>query len=220
MHSWIWVFQLATSVHIIAFVINDSGNHGIQPLGAILRTSRSKKMEIVQRINSPFPRRNYKGDSPCDRMVANSLKQWKKIMLDEAYRREYNWPYRKRHKGGRLDKIQLERRVQAVARWQLLSPIKVNKIFRQIKKLPVMVAMGDLAQRGANRYAVAIYKLIKSALTNAQRMYGDDNVPLAPKFRELTATNGGFIKKPLFRAKGRCDIIRKPKAHIKVVLTV
>ncbi|GFE54952.1 50S ribosomal [Babesia ovis] len=192
----------------------------LPPIGALVRTSRAKKMEIVQEINSPFPRKNYKGDSPCDRMVTNSLRQWRETMLDDAYRREFNWPYRKRHRGGRLDKIQLERRVQAVARWQMLSPIKVNKIFKQIRKLPVMVAMGDLAQRGANRYAVAVYKVIKSALNNAERMYGSDDVPLVPKFRELTATNGGFIKKPLFRAKGRCDIIRKPKAHIKVVLTV
>ncbi|GIX63621.1 50S ribosomal protein L22 [Babesia caballi] len=174
----------------------------------------------VQEINSPFPRKNYKADSACDRMIANSVQQWRKAMLDEAYRREFNWPYRKRHRGGRLDKLQLERRVQAVARWQMLSPIKVNKVFRQIRKLPVMVAMGDLAQRGANRYAVAVYKLIKSALTNAQIMYGKDDAPLVPRFRELSATSGGFIRRPLFRAKGRCDIIRKPKAHIRVVLTV
>lgn len=203
-----------------AFVVPGGAAPRQMCLGALVRTSRAKKMEIVQEINSPFPRKNYKADDPCDRMIKNSIEQWRKVMLDAAYRREFNWPYRKRHRGGRLDKICLERRVQAIARWQPLSPIKVNKVFRQIRKLPVMVAMGDLAQRGSNRYAIAVYKLIKSALTNAQNMYGNDDVPLVPRFRELTATNGGFIKRPLFRAKGRCDVIRKPKAHIKVVLTV
>ncbi|KAK1443776.1 hypothetical protein BgAZ_206520 [Babesia gibsoni] len=211
------LFSLAS---VGAFVAPSYGASRQMSLGALVRTSRAKKMEIVQEINSPFPRKNYKADDPCDRMIKNSIEQWRKVMLDAAYRKEFGWPYRKRHRGGKLDQIRLERRVQAIARYQPLSPIKANKVFRQIRKLPVMVAMGDLAQRGANRYAIAIYKLIKSALTNAQNMYGNDDVPLVPRFLELTATSGGVIKRPLFRAKGRCDIVRKPKAHLKVVLSV
>ncbi|KAK2195479.1 bifunctional Ribosomal protein L22-L17/Ribosomal protein L22-L17 superfamily [Babesia duncani] len=167
------------------------------------------RLEKIHDINSIFPTRKYKAEDACQRMIKNSIENWKKIALDKEYEKEYGLPYLKRHKGGRLDKIVFERKAVAIAKWQPLSPIKVTKILRQIKKMPIMVAMGDLAKRGSNRYAVAIYKVIKSCLANAYRKYASDDPkapPLLPKFKELSATVGGYIKRPLFRARGFSEV--------------
>lgn len=181
-------------------------------------TTLAQKMQKIHNINSVIPIRKYHAEDSCSRMVRNSLKNWRRIALDAEYAKEFDWPYRKRHKGGKQDILVFERKAIAIAKWLLLSPIKLTKVCRQIKKKPVLVALGELAQRGSNPYALAVFKTIKSALANAKVKYKGLN--LVPKFKELSATSGGFIKKPLFRAKGRCDVIRKPKAHLRVVLTV
>ncbi|BAM40360.1 50S ribosomal protein L22 [Theileria orientalis strain Shintoku] len=187
-------------------------------VNSVPRLTISQKMEKIHDINSELPIRRYEADSPEVRMMENTLKQKRQSYLDHLRAEKMGIKVRKRHRGGRMDKLFIGRTASATVKYLLLSPIKLTKILRQIKKMPVLLALGDLAQRGANRYAIAIYKAIKSALFNAKRLYGDET--LRPRFRELSATNGGFIKKPLFRAKGRCDIIRKPKAHLRVVLSV
>lgn len=152
-------------------------------------------------------------------MMENTIKQKQRSYLDALKAKELGIKVRKRHKGGRMDKLMLERTASCHVKYLFLSPIKLTKILRQIKKMPVLLALGDLAQRGSNKYAVAIFKAIKSALFNAKRLYENSEEPLKFRFRELSATPGGVVKKPFFRAKGRCDVIRKPKAHLKVVLS-
>ncbi|AFZ79602.1 50S ribosomal protein L17e, putative [Theileria equi strain WA] len=181
-------------------------------------TNIAQKMEKIHNIGPAIPVRKYHAEDFCSRMIKNSLKNWRRTALDAEYAKEFGWPYRKRHKGGKQDILVFERKAIAVAKWLLLSPIKLAKVCRQIKKKPVLVALGELAQRGANPYALAVFKAIKSAMANAEVKYGSSG--LVPKFKELAASVGGYIKKPLFRAKGRCDVIRKPKAHLRVVLTV
>ncbi|XP_952082.1 50S ribosomal protein L22, putative [Theileria annulata] len=198
------------------FNYTKSGNFALYPSH---RLTVSEKMEKIHIINSELPIRKYSADSPEVRMMENTLKQKRRSYLDALKAKELGIPVRKRHKGGRMDKPILERTASAHAKYLFLSPTKLTKILRQIKKMPVLLALGDLAQRGSNRYAVAIFKVIKSALFNAKRLYENSEEPLKFRFRELSATPGGVVKKPLFRAKGRCDVIRKPKAHLKVVLS-
>ncbi|CTQ40700.1 hypothetical protein BMR1_03g00500 [Babesia microti strain RI] len=183
-----------------------------------------------------FKPRTYVAAPAVQRVIAKSMSNYDKIRLDACYAKEFGWKYRKRSRGGKLQPLDLRRTIKASVRNAAMSPIKMSRLLRQVKKMPVLVALGALSKQNRNKYALTLFKLIKSCLSNAvNKLLKDINVNskydeevdfyenisklikegnFAPKFRILSATNGGYRKKPTFAAKGRVNIIQSPLCHV------
>lgn len=95
------------------------------------------------------------------------------------------------------------------------SPIKLRRVAKLIKRRPVMEALVQLkAQPGKG--ASVFRKLLDSAVANAEHNFELNKHSLYVK--EIRVDKGPVLKRYLPRARGRADILRKPTAHLTIVL--
>jgi large subunit ribosomal protein L22 len=95
------------------------------------------------------------------------------------------------------------------------SPIKIRNVARLIKGKAVEEAQAQLKSRSGKGPQV-ILKLLNSAAANAQNNF---NLPKVNLFiKEVLVDQGPVFKRYLPRARGRADTLRKPTAHITLIL--
>lgn len=105
--------------------------------------------------------------------------------------------------------------VESNARYVRLSPIKTRRVVHELRGKNLAAALAHLAS-SPRRPALAIFRTIESAISNAVQLHGERNVK--PQLVSVTATNGPVMKRPFFKARGRLNIWRRPTTHIKVIL--
>ena len=105
--------------------------------------------------------------------------------------------------------------VQAIARYQRISPQKVRAIVDVIKDKPVGTGLSQL-QFMPQKAARLVEKVVRSALANAENNLDLDVDALVIK--NVTADQGPTLKRFRARARGRGSRILKRTAHITVVL--
>jgi large subunit ribosomal protein L22 len=104
---------------------------------------------------------------------------------------------------------------QAKLRHLRMGPRKVRLVADLVKGKPVQVAIDNL--RYMSRAAARpIYKLIRSAVSNADQKGGIDVDTLYVK--TITVDQGPTMKRWMPRARGRADRILKRTSHITVIL--
>ncbi len=96
-----------------------------------------------------------------------------------------------------------------------MSPQKVRLVLDVIRKMPVDKALDQL-QFMPKLAAVAVAKLIKSAVANAASVYdlASGNLYL----KEIRSDEGVMLKRWMPRAHGRATAIRKRGCHISLTL--
>ncbi|PFH34300.1 ribosomal protein RPL22 [Besnoitia besnoiti] len=109
------------------------------------------------------------------------------------------------------------RLARAEARYQRLSPIKTRRVLAEIRGMSLGQALAHLAT-SPRRPAFQVFKTIQSALANAIHAFGETT--LQPRIHSITANNGPVFKRPMLRARGRMDVLRRPTTHIRVILEV
>lgn len=105
--------------------------------------------------------------------------------------------------------------VQAKLRYLRMAPRKVRLVADGVRGQRVQAAL-DLLRYGRRAAARPLYKLIRSAVNNADQKGGVDIDNLYVK--SLTVDQGPTLKRWLPRARGRADRIQKKTSHITVIL--
>jgi len=105
--------------------------------------------------------------------------------------------------------------VVAVAKYIRQSPRKIRVLANLIKNYPLDQAVAIL-EVSVRKAAPPLLKVIQSAIANAVNNAGLKKESLFLK--ELQINKGPVFKRWRARAKGRADQIRRPTAHIRVVL--
>ena len=107
--------------------------------------------------------------------------------------------------------------IKASARYIRMSPRKVRLVIEQIKGQSVVSALDTL--RFVKRAAASpVYKLLQSALANAEHNFQIDKADLYIK--KIIANDGPVLKRWMPRAHGRAAQILKRTSHIELVLGV
>ncbi|MBS7456578.1 50S ribosomal protein L22 [Coralloluteibacterium stylophorae] len=96
-----------------------------------------------------------------------------------------------------------------------ISPQKARLVADQVRGLPVARAL-DLLKFSDKKAAHLIYKVVWSAVSNAEANAGDDADEL--KVATITVDEGPVLKRFMARAKGRGTRILKRTSHITVVV--
>lgn len=96
-----------------------------------------------------------------------------------------------------------------------LSPKKIRFMIDDIKRKSVSHALVSL-QADPRRSSVVLYKAIKSAVDNAQRVHGIGIESLL--FKHLSVDEGAALRRMRPESKGRAHFFKKRSSHIKVVL--
>lgn len=104
---------------------------------------------------------------------------------------------------------------RAVARYLRVSPLKARQVVNLIRGKDVNEALAILKYTN-KRSAPMIYKLLKSAIANAEHNYDMDSDDLY--ISEIYVDEGPTIKRMRPRAYGRADLRRHRTSHITVVL--
>ena len=105
--------------------------------------------------------------------------------------------------------------IRAQNRYVWQSPRKVRLVVDRVRGLDAVEAMGVL-QLLPQRAATPVYKLIKSAVANAENNFGMAGEDLY--IAEISADGGPVRRWRRFGARGRFKPILKRSAHITVVL--
>lgn len=105
--------------------------------------------------------------------------------------------------------------VQVKLRYLRMAPRKVRLVADGVRGQRVQVAL-DRLRFGQRAAARPLYKLIRSAVSNADQKGGIDIDNLYVK--SLTVDQGPTLKRWLPRARGRADRIQKKTSHITVIL--
>lgn len=105
--------------------------------------------------------------------------------------------------------------VSATAKFVRLSPRKTRLLVQSVKGLPAQEAVLQLQHR-PHAAAKPLAKLIKSAAANAEHNFSID--PAALVIERLTADAGPVLKRYKPVSRGRAQNIRRPTAHLTVVL--
>ncbi len=105
---------------------------------------------------------------------------------------------------------------KAVAKYIRISPRKVRQVVDLIRGKGVGEAFAIL-KFTPNLSAVAVEKVLKSAVANAEHNYEMTAEELV--VREVFVDQGPTMKRFKPRAMGRADVIRKRSSHITVVVS-
>jgi len=105
--------------------------------------------------------------------------------------------------------------IKAKLRHLRMSPQKVRLVADQVRGKSVQEAVDQL-QYIRKAAAKPLYKLIRSAISNADNKGGVDIDTLYIK--TVTVDQGPTLKRWLPRARGRADRIQKKTSHITVIL--
>ena len=105
--------------------------------------------------------------------------------------------------------------VRAENRYVWQSPRKVRLVVDRVRGMDAQEALSVL-QLMPQRAAEPVYKLVKSAVANAENNYGmlSEDLYIA----EISADEGPMRRWRRFGARGRFKPILKRSAHIKVIL--
>lgn len=106
--------------------------------------------------------------------------------------------------------------IRAKGKFLRFSPFKGREVAAQIKGKPVNMAIQMLKLSPKKNSAPAIYKLVVSALANAQEKGGIDVDSLYVK--NVIVDGGPTMKRIRFRARGRVDRLLKRMCHVTVIL--
>jgi large subunit ribosomal protein L22 len=109
----------------------------------------------------------------------------------------------------------MEFEVRAVARHVRMSPQKVRLVIDQMRGVDAMEAL-SLLKFMPQRAAKPVYKVIVSAVANAEENYGINREDLY--IAEIFADGGPTRRWRRFGARGRFKPILKRSSHITVVL--
>ena len=104
---------------------------------------------------------------------------------------------------------------RAVLRMYRSSPQKLNLLAQQIRGLPVQKAM-DQMQFSRKRAAKDVYKVLYSAMSNAENNHGLDIDSLVVAEAHVGKTL--VMKRIRARARGRAARIMKPFSQLTIVL--
>lgn len=105
--------------------------------------------------------------------------------------------------------------VTATAKFVRLSPRKARILLATVKGMPAPEALLQLQHR-PHAAAAPLAKLIKSAAANAEHNFSLDPARLV--IEKLTADAGPTLKRYKPVSRGRAQNIRRPTAHLTVVL--
>lgn len=107
-------------------------------------------------------------------------------------------------------------KAKAQAKYIRQSPQKVRAVLDQVRGLPVDDAL-VLLQFSERRASDPVYKVLRSAVANADENYGFDSTELV--ISEAFADEGPTLKRFRPRARGRATPIHKRTSHITVVVS-
>jgi large subunit ribosomal protein L22 len=105
---------------------------------------------------------------------------------------------------------------RSILRMVRLSPQKARLVADQVRGKPLQKAL-DLLKFSDKKAAGIIYKVVWSAMSNAENSFGADIDTL--KVSEIFVDGGPVLKRMHARAKGRGSSIHKPTSHITVVVS-
>jgi len=106
---------------------------------------------------------------------------------------------------------------KAVAKYIRISPRKTRLVIAHIKGKSAVEATGIL-ENMKNRAAGIICKVLKSAIANAKRFPNLTEEELY--ISDVHADGGPTLKRFRADAMGRASVLRKPTAHITIVLDI
>jgi len=106
--------------------------------------------------------------------------------------------------------------IKAKGRFLRFSPYKGRVVAKQIKGKGVGEALQMLKFSQKKGSAPAIYKVLASAVANAENR-GDVNVD-SLYVKNVIVDGGPIMKRIRFRARGRADRILKHMCHVTVIL--
>ena len=104
----------------------------------------------------------------------------------------------------------------AKLRYTRISPQKMRLVADQVRGLPVDRALNILSYSN-KKAAVAIKKLLESAIANAEHNDGADIDSL--KIKSICIDPGPVMKRLQARARGRADRLLKRTSHVTVTVT-
>lgn len=111
--------------------------------------------------------------------------------------------------------------MQAVARARYIrgSARKMRQVMDLIKGRNVEDAL-NILRFTHKKGALILEKIVRSAVANAQNIYGDKiHYPYTLRIVEVHCDEGPMLKRIRARAMGRAFRIRKRSFHVKVVVT-
>ncbi|MCL1915411.1 MAG: 50S ribosomal protein L22 [Desulfovibrionaceae bacterium] len=103
---------------------------------------------------------------------------------------------------------------KAIARYIRISPRKAQLVARNVNGRTVEEAM-NILKFTPNKAAGIIYKVMRSALANAEQAGSDVDALVV---REVTVNKGPTLKRFMPRSQGRANTILKRTSHITVIL--
>ncbi|UZP68609.1 50S ribosomal protein L22 [Desulfovibrio mangrovi] len=104
---------------------------------------------------------------------------------------------------------------QATAKFIRVSPRKTRLVARNVNGLPVEDAL-NILKLTPQKAAGIIYKVLHSAVANAEQMPGVDVDAMVVK--QVIVNEGPTWKRFMPRAQGRATSIKKRTSHITVIL--
>ena len=105
---------------------------------------------------------------------------------------------------------------RAIAKYQRVSPRKTRLVAYNVQGLGVEEAM-NLLRFTHNKPAKILYKVVRSALANAEQT-GKAKLEIM-KVKEVVVNEGPAWKRFMPRAQGRATKIRKRTSNITVILS-
>jgi len=114
-----------------------------------------------------------------------------------------------------MGKAKASNESRAVLRMYRSSPQKLNLLAQQIRGLPVQKAM-DQMQFSRKRAAKDVYKVLYSAMSNAENNHGLDIDSLV--IAEAHVGKNLVMKRIRARARGRAARIQKPFSQMTIIL--
>ena len=106
--------------------------------------------------------------------------------------------------------------VKAISKYVRISPLKARDVAREIQGLPVGQAL-SLLTFTPKKAAVLFTKTLKSAVANAEHNF--DLNPDALMVKSAVANHGPVHKRMMPLAKGSSAAIRKPMAHLQIIVS-
>ena len=110
---------------------------------------------------------------------------------------------------------QQENEARAVLRMLRVSPQKLNLLAQQIRGLPIQKAMDEM-KFSRKRHSEDVYKLLYSAMSNAENNHGLDVDSLI--VAQAHVGKNLVLKRIRARARGRAARIQKPFSQLTIVL--
>jgi large subunit ribosomal protein L22 len=106
--------------------------------------------------------------------------------------------------------------VKAISKYVRISPLKARDVAREITGMPVGEAL-SLLTFTPKKAAVLFTKTLKSAVANAEHNFEMNPDSLIVK--SAVANHGPVHKRMMPLAKGSSAAIRKPMAHLMVIVS-